>query len=129
MFAEFGESIDVACSAATPTDIQWMVGDRYGLVLIGQDSVLESGLITRHRSGVRWTVDSAFVHHSEAEHLAVPFVVRLLQAYQGILPERNLVSKKASGHSVRSSCLIRTAIDRNYGGIDRKSWTNRILGL
>ena len=79
MFAELGESVDVACSVATPTDIQWMVRDGYGLALIDQDSALETGLTTRHISGVRWTADSAFVHHAQAAHLAIPFVMRLLQ--------------------------------------------------
>jgi len=36
MFAEVGIPIHLACSARTPTEIQWMVKERFGLALIDQ---------------------------------------------------------------------------------------------
>jgi len=61
MFAEAGIPLNLANSAATPTDMQWMVKEGYGLALIDQLSSLEPGLITRPITGANWTADTAFV--------------------------------------------------------------------
>ena len=79
MFAEVGFPIHVACSARTPSEIQWMVKERYGLALIDQLLPLEPGLVTRPIAGINWTVDTAFVHVSNAAHVAVPFIERFFQ--------------------------------------------------
>jgi hypothetical protein len=78
MFEEVGIPMHLACSAGTPADIQWMVKAGYGLALIDQISSLDSGLTTRPIAGVNWTVDTAFVHHSRADHIALPFIERSL---------------------------------------------------
>jgi DNA-binding transcriptional LysR family regulator len=78
MFAEVGASMHLACSANTPADIQWMVKAGYGLALIDQASPLDSGLTSRPIAGVNWTVDTAFVHHNLADHIALPFIERSL---------------------------------------------------
>lgn len=52
MFAEAGIPLKIANVAATPSDMQWMVKENYGLALIDQLSVLQSGLITRPIAGV-----------------------------------------------------------------------------
>jgi DNA-binding transcriptional LysR family regulator len=78
MFGEVGIPINLACSASTPTDIQWMVKAGYGLALIDQISSFDSGLTTRPIAGVNWTVDTAFVHHNRGDHIALPFVERSL---------------------------------------------------
>lgn len=62
MFGEMGISINLACSARTPTEIQWMVKERFGLALIDQLAPLDPGLITRPISGLNWTADVAFVY-------------------------------------------------------------------
>ena len=71
----------VACSASTPSDIQWMVKAGYGLALVDQMAPLESGLTTRPIAEVNWTVDTAFVHHSRIDHIALPFIERSLSQY------------------------------------------------
>jgi DNA-binding transcriptional LysR family regulator len=81
MFKEVGIPLHLACSASTPADIQWMVKAGYGLALIDQASSLDSGLVTRPISGVNWTVDTAFVHHSRADHVALPFIERSLSQH------------------------------------------------
>ena len=78
MFAEIGAPMHLACSANTPADIQWMVKAGYGLALIDQASPLDSGLTSRPIAGVNWTVDTAFVHHNLADHIALPFIERSL---------------------------------------------------
>ena len=78
MFAEVGAPMHLACSANTPADIQWMVKAGYGLALIDQASPLDSGLTSRPIAGVNWTVDTAFVHHNLADHIALPFIERSL---------------------------------------------------
>jgi hypothetical protein len=78
MFEEVGIRSQLACSASTPADIQWMVKAGYGLALIDQISSLDSGLTTRPIAGVNWTVDTAFVHHNRADHIALPFIERSL---------------------------------------------------
>lgn len=75
-FAEIGISIHLACSARTPSEIQWMVKERYGLALIDQLWPLDPGLITRPITGVNWTADTAFVHLKHTDHVAIPFVER-----------------------------------------------------
>jgi len=59
--AEVGISMNLANSAATPFDMQWMVKENRGLALIDQLSALEVGLIARPIAGVNWTADTAFV--------------------------------------------------------------------
>ena len=79
MFREVGIPIHLACAARTPSEIQWMVRERYGLALIDQLTPLDAGLITRPIAGVNWTADTAFVHSSHMDHVAIPFIERFLQ--------------------------------------------------
>jgi DNA-binding transcriptional LysR family regulator len=79
MFAEVGIPVHLACSASTPSEIQWMVKERYGLALIDQLLPLESGLVTRPIAGLNWTADTAFVHARHAGHVALPFIERSFQ--------------------------------------------------
>jgi DNA-binding transcriptional LysR family regulator len=78
MFEEVGIPLHLACWATTPAQIQWMIKAGYGLALIDQTSFLDSGLVTRPLAGINWTADTAFVHHSRADHIALPFVERTL---------------------------------------------------
>jgi DNA-binding transcriptional LysR family regulator len=78
MFNELGIPLNVGCSGTTPAQIQWMVKAGYGLALMDQNSPIESGLTTRPLAGVSWTADTAFVHHSRADHIALPFIERSL---------------------------------------------------
>jgi LysR family transcriptional regulator, hydrogen peroxide-inducible genes activator len=78
MFTEVGIPLHLASSAATPSDMQWMVRENYGLALIDQVSVLDFGLVTRPIAGVNWTADTAFVSPRDGIHMAVPFIERLL---------------------------------------------------
>jgi hypothetical protein len=86
----------VASSAATPTEIQWMVKENYGLALIDQLSPLESGLVTRPIAGVNWTMDTAFVSSKNATHMALPFIEKFLKQ-GGLHPKR----KHAQAERVR----------------------------
>jgi hypothetical protein len=79
MFAEAGIPVHVVCSARTPTEVQWMVNQRFGLALIDQLTPLDPGLITRPIAGLNWTADSAFVYVSHADHVALPFIERFLR--------------------------------------------------
>jgi DNA-binding transcriptional LysR family regulator len=96
MFAEVGIPLRVASSAATPTEIQWMVKENYGLALIDQLSPLESGLVTRPIAGVNWTMDTAFVSSKNATHMALPFIEKFLKQ-GGLHPKR----KHAQAERVR----------------------------
>ena len=55
---------------------------------------LDPDLTTRPIAGIHWTIDSAFVHHAEADHLALPFVVQFARQMQ----TRPLVKKSPSQH-------------------------------
>jgi hypothetical protein len=77
MFSDMGIPLRLANSARTPSDIQWI--GKGSLALVDQLSPLESGLITRPIAGVNWTADTAFVHQSRADHVALPFIERFLQ--------------------------------------------------
>jgi len=79
MFAEVGMTLEVADSAATPSDMQWMVKETGGLALIDQLAPLDAGLVTRPIAGLSWTVDTAFVTAKEARHIAIPFVEKYLR--------------------------------------------------
>jgi DNA-binding transcriptional LysR family regulator len=100
MFEEVGIPMHLACSASTPADIQWMVKAGYGLALIDQISSLDSGLTTRPIAGVNWTVDTAFVHHSRADHIALPFIERALSQQW-----RDGKRRKVASESVRPEQL------------------------
>jgi DNA-binding transcriptional LysR family regulator len=76
MFEEVGIEMNLACSASTPSDMQWMVKAGYGLALIDQSSSLDAGLTTRPIAGVNWTADTAFVHHTRIDHIALSFIER-----------------------------------------------------
>ena len=79
MFTEVGIPIHLGCSARTPTEIQWMVKERYGLALVDQLLPLEPGLITRPLVGLNWTADTAFVRIGNARHVALPFIERFFR--------------------------------------------------
>ncbi len=79
MLAECGVRPQVSCAAATPADVQWMVHKGFGLALIDGQMKLEPSLATRAIAGVSWTADTAFVHHRETEHLALPLLARHLR--------------------------------------------------
>ncbi|ADV84526.1 LysR family transcriptional regulator [Terriglobus saanensis] len=79
MFTEAGIPIHLACAARTSSEIQWMVKERYGLALIDQLTPLDPGLITRPLAGINWTADTAFVHASHMDHVALPFIERFFQ--------------------------------------------------
>lgn len=79
MLSDAGIQPMLSCSAATPADIQLMVRGGYGVALVEQSWVVDPDLTTRPIAGVRWTADTAFVHHHETEHPALRIVVRVLQ--------------------------------------------------
>jgi DNA-binding transcriptional LysR family regulator len=79
MFAEIDTPLSIASSAATPTDMQWMVKENYGLALIDQLSPLDYGLITRPIAGIHWTADTAFVSRRDGGHIALPFIEKFLK--------------------------------------------------
>lgn len=79
MFTEAGISLELANSAATPSDMQWMVKETGCLALIDQLAPLDFGLITRPIAGLNWTSDTAFVTAKDAGHIAVPFVEKYLR--------------------------------------------------
>jgi DNA-binding transcriptional LysR family regulator len=79
MFTEHGISPSPMNLARTSSEIQWMVKAGYGLALVDQLLTLEAGLVTRPIAGVSWTADTAFVHLSRTDHIALPFVERLLR--------------------------------------------------
>lgn len=78
MLAEHGVRAEVACAAASPADVQWMVRRGFGLALIDGRMKLEPPLTTRAVAGVSWTADTAFVHHRDSGHLALPLLARHL---------------------------------------------------
>ena len=79
MLTQVGIVPEVSCSATTPADIQWMVRAGYGVALIDQRTPIDSALTTRPIAGIHWTADTAFVHHNDADHLALPLVIRFAQ--------------------------------------------------
>jgi DNA-binding transcriptional LysR family regulator len=79
MLMKEGIAPEVACTASTPADIQLMVIAGYGVALIDQRTLLDPCLTTRPIAGTHWAVDTAFVHHNNADHLALPLVIRFAQ--------------------------------------------------
>jgi len=79
LFKDVGIVPPLSNSARTPADIQWMVKAGYGLALVDQLMPLEPGLAIRPIAGVNWTADTAYVHHSRADHIALPFIEKFFQ--------------------------------------------------
>jgi DNA-binding transcriptional LysR family regulator len=94
MLAECGVRPQVSCAAATPADVQWMVRKGFGLALIDAQMKLEPSLTTRAVAGVTWTADTAFIHHSDADHLALPLLARHLRKGSNQKPRKREQRKK-----------------------------------
>ena len=71
-----------------------MVQKGFGLALIGGQKKLETSLTTRAIAGVTWTAETAFVHHSAADHLALPLLARHLQKGSNHKPRKPVPLKK-----------------------------------
>jgi DNA-binding transcriptional LysR family regulator len=97
MLMEIGVHPEVFCSAATPTEIQWLVRAGYGLALVDQKTVLDASLTTRPIAGINWTADTAFVHHKKGAHLALPFLIRPLERTPPSTPGKRTIPKKQEG--------------------------------
>jgi hypothetical protein len=65
-----------------------MVRAGYGVALIDQKTLIDPVLTTRPIAGIHWTEDTAFVHHNDADHLALPLVIRLAQEMRGSMSGR-----------------------------------------
>jgi DNA-binding transcriptional LysR family regulator len=94
MLMDVGINPEASCLAATPADIQWMVRAGYGVALVDQRTILDSGLTTRPIAGTNWTADTAFVYHKKADHLALPFILRFLQRTPASTPPKSTVPRK-----------------------------------
>ena len=78
MLLELGIQPEASCLAATPGDIQMMVQSGCGLALVDEKIALGPDLTTRPIAGARWTADTAFVHHVNADHIALSILLRHL---------------------------------------------------
>lgn len=76
--AEAGVPVNVACSAATPQDIQLLVCDGYGWALVDADIPSQSNLTRKPISGVAWTSETALVFSTENRHPALSYLRRHL---------------------------------------------------
>ena len=94
MLTAVGIAPELSCSGATPADIQCMVRAGYGVTLIGDKTVIDPALTTRPIAGVQWTADTAFVHHKEADHLALPLVMRFAQQIRNSMSDRKPPAKE-----------------------------------
>lgn len=94
MLAEIGIEPEVSCVATTPADIQWMVQSGSGLGLINQKIPLDPSLTTRPIANVNWTVDTAFVHPVDAEHPALPVLIRHFRKADGAQAARHAPRRK-----------------------------------
>jgi DNA-binding transcriptional LysR family regulator len=94
MLMEAGIDPEASCLAATPADIQWMVRAGYGVALVDQRTVLDSGLTTRPIAGTNWTADTAFVYHKKADHVGLPFLVRFLQRTPASSPAKSTIHRR-----------------------------------
>lgn len=101
MFAEVGIPVQLACSARTPSEIQWMVKERYGIALVDQLSPIEPGLITRPIAGLNWTADTAFVHAKGAGHVALPFIERFFQGSDAHRRDHGSTSSRGTSEQLR----------------------------
>lgn len=91
MLSEVGVRPEFSCYAATASDMQWMVKERYGYALVEQSCIVDFELTTRPIASVHWTADTALVHHEEAAHPAVRLIERVLQK-----PRRIRTKKKSN---------------------------------
>ena len=78
MLMEIGIRPEASCLATTSADIQLMVQSGFGLALIDEKIGLAPNLTTRPIAGARWTADTAFVHHTSADHIALSILLRHL---------------------------------------------------
>jgi len=89
-----GIAPEISCIGGTPADIQCMVRAGYGVALIDEKTVTDPVLTTRPMAGIRWTADTAFVHHNDADHLALPLVNRFAQEIRGGTSSKKPIHKE-----------------------------------
>jgi DNA-binding transcriptional LysR family regulator len=94
MLAAVGIAPEICCSGATPTDIQCMVRAGCGVTLIGEKTVIDPALTTRPIAGIHWTADTAFIHHKDADHLALPLVTRFAQEIRNSMSGKKAPAKE-----------------------------------
>jgi hypothetical protein len=56
--------------------------------------VIDPALTTRPIAGIHWTADTAFIHHIDADHLALPLVTRLAQQIRNSMSDRKPPAKE-----------------------------------
>lgn len=95
MLIEIGIRPEATCLAATPGDIQLMVQSGCGLALIDEKITLAPNLTTRPIAGVRWTADTAFVHHANGDHVALSILLRNLPKSRRTAARRPTVPQRA----------------------------------
>jgi DNA-binding transcriptional LysR family regulator len=95
MLTEIGIRPEASCLAATPADIQLMVQSGCGLALIDEKIALASNLTTRPIAGAHWTADTAFIHHANADHMALSLLLRHLPKVKRSATRRFLAQQRA----------------------------------
>jgi hypothetical protein len=105
MLTEVGIAPEISCSASTPADIQWMVRAGYGVALVDQRTPIDTALTTRPIAGVSWTADTAYIHHNNADHLALPLdSIRARDAKEHVRQEASHRGP-GSSHPTGASCV------------------------
>jgi len=104
---EGGVQIEEFALASHPTEMQALVKAGYGLALIREGTALDAGLTTRPIAGVKWAVDTAFVHNRQVHPKTVPVLLRNLkrrlavQLNKGRQPEVTTASNATNGGEKR----------------------------
>jgi DNA-binding transcriptional LysR family regulator len=79
LLGEVGIEIPEFSRASHPSEMQALVKDGFGLALIREGTVLDSGLTTRPIAGVDWTVDTVVIYRQQHHPKTIPVVVRNLR--------------------------------------------------
>ncbi len=70
-----------------------------------REDLIDPALTTRPIAGIHWTADTAFIHHNDADHLALPLVIRFAQEMRGHVRQEASPQGKGSSHSIGTSCV------------------------
>jgi DNA-binding transcriptional LysR family regulator len=119
---EGGVQIDEFARASHPTEMQALVKAGYGLALIREGTALDAGLTTRPIAGMKWAVDTAFVHNRQVHPKTVPVLLRNLKRRLAVQPNKARAPEVMAPSNAINGGAKRPPGSENNGQSKSPSW-------
>jgi hypothetical protein len=121
-----GVHIEKFARASHSTEMHALVKAGYGLALIREGIVLDAGLTTRPIAGVKWAVDTAFVHNRQVHPKTVPVLLRNLKKRLAVQPTTGRSPEVTTAPDFSNGGAKRPPGSENNGQSKSSSWPPRM---